>query len=279
MNVAQARPPAVAGQFYPADGDELRRCVERHLASGRRLLAERGDPVGPGMPLRALVVPHAGYIYSGPVAGVAYALLAQHAAGVHRVWVLGPAHYVSVRGGALSSAEFFTTPLGPVPVDGAAADMSRHCPWVVVDDAAHAPEHSLEVQLPFLQQTLPGVDVVPLVVGSCDAERVGRFLAGVMDEPGTLVVVSTDLSHYLDQETARQRDTRTAAHLLRREWRAISDRDACGVWPLRALVAAAQQRRMSVDLLDLRTSGDTRGNRDRVVGYGAFALTGGSRRP
>jgi hypothetical protein len=275
VTLTAVRAPAVAGRFYPADREELRRAVGRYLAEGR----QRVQQVTVGKPLRALVVPHAGYVYSGPVAGAGYAVLEAEPATVRRVWLLGPAHYVPVRGGALSSSKWFGSPLGEVLVDQDGVDLAASCPWVAVDDAAHAPEHSLEVQLPFLQEAVGDCLVTPLLVGPSDAARVGRHLAQVMQTPGTVVIVSTDLSHYLDQATARRRDATTASHVLAGEWRAIDDRAACGVWALRALLAAAGILGLDVTQLDLRTSADTAGPPDRVVGYGAFALTGGRSRP
>jgi MEMO1 family protein len=275
VNVLQARPPAVAGSFYPADPHSLADDVDRYVARAADDLPELG-----GGRLAAIVAPHAGYVYSGPVAGHAYAALARDLARrsdpVRRVWLLGPAHYVPLRGGALSGADRFTTPLGDVIVDHVAEQMAEQCLWVTVDDAAHAPEHSLEVQLPFLQRVLPDVPVVPLLVGHGDAERVGSFLARVMEGPGSLVVVSTDLSHYLDLASARRQDAVTSQHVLAGEWRRVADRDACGASALRALLAAVGRTASHVTQLDLRTSGDTAGLPDRVVGYGAFAVTFGT---
>ena len=272
MTVLQVRPPAVAGRFYPSDPSVLAADVDAYLAQAVRRLPGPG-----GGRLAAVVSPHAGYVYSGPVAGHAYAAVLRDASRrstpLQRIWLLGPAHYVPLRGGALSGADCFSTPLGEVTVDHVAEQMAEQCPWVVVDDAAHAPEHSLEVQLPFLQRTLPGVPIVPLLIGHGDADRVGRFLAEVLVDPRSLVVVSTDLSHYLDLATARERDAVTAHHVAACEWRGVGDRDACGAGALRSLLAAGGRVGATVTELDLRTSGDTAGPPDRVVGYGAFAVT------
>jgi MEMO1 family protein len=275
MTVLQVRPPAVAGRFYPADPKVLARDVDSCVTRAGGQLPDL--PGGPGSRLAAVVAPHAGYVYSGPVVGFAYAALAREVRlrtrPIARVWLLGPAHYVPLRGGALSGADCFSTPLGDVLVDHVGEQMAEECPWVVVDDAAHAPEHSLEVQVPFVQRILPEARIVPLLVGHGDADRVGTFLARVLAEPDEFVVVSTDLSHYLDHEVARRRDAVTARHLVAREWRAIGDRDACGASALRALLAAVQRTGGLVTQLDLRNSGDTCGPLDRVVGYGAFAVT------
>jgi len=259
------RRPAVAGSFYPAAAERLAEAVDGHL--------EAATSEGPQP--RALAVPHAGYVYSGPVAGSGYRLVRGRAPALTRVLLLGPAHYVPVRGLAVSSADAFATPLGLVPMDTSSREwlLEAGGGWVVTDDDAHAPEHSLEVQLPFLQRSLGGdVHVLPVVVGHAPAEVVAGLLAPWWDDPAALVVVSSDLSHYESYEVARRLDERTAAAVVGLDAESISDRDACGAYPLRGLVAFAARRSAAVRLLDLRSSGDTAGPRDRVVGYGAFAF-------
>jgi AmmeMemoRadiSam system protein B len=263
MTASAVRPPAVSGRFYPADPAVLAADVDRFLAEG---LGEAPAP-------HAVVVPHAGYPYSGPVAGSSYRLVAARAGTVERVVLLGPAHFSWVPGLAVSSVAAFDTPLGRVPVDAGAREQALAASAAVaVDDEAHRPEHSLEVQLPFLQRCLDEVPVLPLLVGQPEAATVADVLQLWWDDPGTLVVVSTDLSHYEDYATARRLDTRTAEAVVGVRPEDLGDRDACGAYALRGLLTLAWRRGAGVRLLDLRSSGDTAGPRDRVVGYGAFAV-------
>jgi hypothetical protein len=260
----RVRPPAVAGSFYPADPRELRQAVEVALAGG---------PVPPAARTpKALVVPHAGYRYSGPVAASAYRQLAGAAREIQRVVLLGPSHRVPLRGIAVSGVDAFATPLGTVPIDTAGRDTVLAIPGVSVDDRAHVWEHSLEVQLPFLQVVLSGFRLLPLVVGDAATDEVATVLDAVWGGPETLVVVSTDLSHYHAYADAAALDRATAASVVARRYRAIRDGDACGARPLRGLLHASIARGLPVTLLDLRSSGDTAGDHDRVVGYGAFAV-------
>jgi AmmeMemoRadiSam system protein B len=259
----RVRPAAVAGRFYPGDAATLRTTVDDELARAR--------PWSGPVP-EALIVPHAGYVYSGPVAATGYATLARARDTIRRVVLLGPAHYVGVNGVGVSSADVFATPLGDVAVDRELRSRVLQLPGVGVHDAAHGPEHSLEVHLPFLQRALAEFTVLPLVVGRAPTDVVAGVLDAVWDGPETLVVVSTDLSHYLDHDTASRRDRTTAANVINGALDDIAPEDACGAYPLRGLLVAARERRLAVELLDLRNSGDTAGPRDRVVGYAAFAL-------
>ncbi len=225
--------------------------------------------------MRAVIVPHAGHVYSGPTAGYAYASL--DPARVDRVVLLGPAHYVPVDGIGSSSAGAWRTPLGEVPLDAdALSELAATTDRIAPADRAHEPEHCLEVQLPFLQRVLdPGWTLVPLLVGTDLPEEVGALIARATALPGTLVVLSTDLSHYLEHHSAVEMDARTIAAVLRRDAAGIGPRDACGRYPLRGLLTAAAAQEWEVELLDARTSGDTAGDRSRVVGYAAFVLRGG----
>lgn len=260
----RVRPPAVAGRFYPADATLLAETVDR-LVADVQVLAE--EPVA-----AAYVVPHEGYPYSGPVAASVYARLRGRA--VRRVVLLGPSHYVPLGSIAAPATSSFATPLGEVPVDPAA----RALPGVVVDEVPHAAEHSLEVQLPFLQRVLPGEwTLLPLIVGRVEATAVADLLTELTGgattvDLDTVVLVSTDLSHYLPYDAARWRDRRTASYVLGRDPDAIRRDDACGCYALRGLVEHARVAGRRVRLLDLRNSGDTAGDRSRVVGYGAFAV-------
>ena len=261
----RVRPAAVAGLFYPADPDVLARDVDSYVASA-------ATPGATSRPPKAVIAPHAGYVYSGPIAGSVYARLVPLRAQVERVVLLGPAHRVYVDGLAASTADAFATPLGTVVVDTAQRDRVLALPQVTISDEAHAQEHSLEVHLPFLQRVLGQFTLLPLVVGDAGAEDVAAVLDEVWGGPETLIVVSTDLSHYHDHRTATEIDARTAAAIVARRAADIGPRDACGAHPVRGLLVAAEARALPVELVDLRTSGDTAGDRERVVGYGAFVL-------
>lgn len=260
------RPAAVAGMFYPGTSVEL----------GREVLAmleeTRAAPLVPGLP-KGLIVPHAGYIYSGPVAANAYALLRPAVGIVKRVVLLGPCHRVAVRGLALPAADAFETPLGRVEIDAAAVAALRGLPQVGVNAATHAHEHSLEVQLPFLQQVLRDFTVVPLVVGAATPAEVAEVLDALWGGPETLIVISSDLSHYLDYATARKLDSATCRAIEALDASAIGYDQACGRVPIAGLLTLARRKRLSVTTLDLRSSGDTAGDRRRVVGYGAWMFS------
>lgn len=257
------RPAAQAGRFYPADPGTLRRAVERHLEAS-------GPAVEPAP--KALIAPHAGYIYSGATAGAAYATIAQAHGRIQRVVLIGPAHYVEVTGLAASGARAFATPLGDVPVDHDALKALAAFPQVGVNDRAHEPEHCLEVQLPFLQVALATFAVVPLLAGWVDDALIAKVIETLWGGPETLIVVSSDLSHFHDHAAARELDTRTAAAIVALRGGELRGEDACGFRPIRGLLTAAAARGLRCRQLDLRNSGDTAGPRDRVVGYGAFAF-------
>jgi len=259
------RPTAVAGRFYPAEPDRLEAALDSAFAA-----AVQPEP-GAAVP-KALVAPHAGYVYSGPIAASAYLRVASARATIRRVVLLGPSHRVPFRGVALSSADAWDSPLGPVAVDQAGAAALHDVPWVVTDDRPHAPEHSLEVHVPFLQRVLDDFMLLPLVVGDASEQEVAAVLQAVWGGQETLVVVSTDLSHYQRYEDARRLDARTAAAIVALRPGDVGDRDACGARPLRGLLRSAADRQMAVDAIDVRSSGDTAGDRDQVVGYGAFTV-------
>jgi AmmeMemoRadiSam system protein B len=260
--MASTRQPAVAGTFYPAQPRELRGLVTEYL--------DAADVTG-AVP-KAVIVPHAGYPYSGPVAASAYALLKPACGLVRRVVLLGPAHRVAFSGLALPSHDAFATPLGTVPIDTSARAALEGLPQVRVFDAPHAREHSLEVHLPFLQEVLGEFHVVPLVVGDATAAEVGEVLERLWDGPDTLVVVSSDLSHYHDYRTARRLDAATTHAIEAMRHEDLDPSRACGSVPVSGLLWVARKRGLSVRTLDLRNSGDTAGPRDQVVGYGAYAV-------
>lgn len=260
--MATVRAPAVAGLFYPDDARALREMITGLLAA---------HPTAAPTP-KAIIAPHAGYIYSGSIAASVYAQVANGRDSIRRVVLLGPAHRVPFRGLALSSAAAFATPLGNVPLDTDALPLLEELPQVQVLDAAHAAEHSLEVQLPFLQSVLAEFTLVPLVVGDADAEEIHQVLARLWGGPETLIVVSSDLSHYHDYLTAQEWDRATSRAILDLHADRIDGRRACGYQPVNGLLAAARTRGLHADLVDLRNSGDTAGPRDRVVGYGAYTF-------
>lgn len=263
MNIV--RPAAVAGSFYPADPAMLVREVAALLDGARR----HGVP----QPLpKALIVPHAGYVYSGPVAAHAYALLERGHALYRRVVLLGPVHRVPVRGLALPGATAFATPLGAVALDGGLAESIAGLPQVVVFPEAHAWEHSLEVQLPFLQSVLDDFTLLPLAVGDATPEEVAEVLEAVWGGEETLIVISSDLSHFHPYPVAQRIDSATAQAIL--DLRSpVSHEEACGGTPVNGLLLAARRHGLQPRLLDLRNSGDTAGDRSRVVGYAAFSFS------
>jgi AmmeMemoRadiSam system protein B len=259
------RPPAVAGLFYPAERDLLAASIEGFMA--------HVAPVHAAV-AHAVIAPHAGYVYSGPIAAHAYAALAPRRNAVRRVVVAGPAHRVYVSGIAVPSAQAFVTPMGSVPLDREAIARLRDLPGVEVNDRAHAQEHCIEVQLPFLQALLGEFELVPLVVGDASPAQMAQALEAVWEDAHTLVVVSSDLSHYLPWAHARARDAATADTILRLE-ATLDPEDACGAAPINGLLRVARSRGLRPRLLDVRNSGDTAGDRDRVVGYGAFEFVSG----
>ena len=265
----RVRPAAVAGTFYPDEPAILARVVDDLLTeAARQVRTVSADTTPP----KALIAPHAGYVYSGPVAASAYQRLVPVADRIERVVLLGPAHRSPMRTMALSSADAWATPLGEVPIDAAGRARLTEA-GVPVDDRAHAQEHSLEVHVPFLQRALTGpFTLLPIVVGWATPDAVADVLDRVWGGPETLVVVSTDLSHYHPYDEAAALDHRTAAAIVARSVEVVPD-EACGAHPVTGLLAAAQRHDLRVELLDLRSSGDTAGPRDQVVGYGAFVLT------
>jgi AmmeMemoRadiSam system protein B len=251
----ETRPPAVAGTFYPRDPEKLAAAVDRLLAEA---------PTAAGACPKALIVPHAGYIYSGPIAASAFARVAPHAARIERVVLIGPTHRVFVPQLVAPGAARLATPLGELEVDrDGVADIPAH-------PAAHAREHSLEVELPFVQRLFPRAKIVPLVGSRAAPAEVGTLVERLYGGPETLIVISSDLSHYEPYAQARAHDERTAARICALD-ESIAGEDACGAIGIDGLLHVARRKRLRVELVDLRSSGDTAGPRDEVVGYGAFA--------
>ena len=271
------RSAAVAGMFYPGDASVLRAELDGYLnispaapswASFART-AKAGDSHRGS--LKALIVPHAGYVYSGATAGRAFAELAAIAARIRRVVLLGPTHRVAVQGIAVPTMEAFATPLGNIPLDRQTIAALTDLPQIVVSDAAHAQEHSLEVQLPFLQTVLGEFSLVPLAIGNASVDDVAAVLKHVWGGDETLIVVSSDLSHYHAYREAQHLDADTAEHILKFELLTSFDQ-ACGALPINGLLHVGSRRGMTIDRLAQCNSGDTAGDRERVVGYAAFAL-------
>ena len=258
----QIRQPAMAGSFYPADPGRLRAMILSFLDG----VEARGEAP------KAIIAPHAGYLFSGPVAASAYARLGLARASIRRVVLLGPSHRVGFRGLAASGAEGFATPLGTVPVDREALASLADLPQVRTFDRAHEQEHSLEVQLPFLQVVLGAFALVPLVVGDTSPAEVAQVLDRLWGGAETALVVSSDLSHYFDHGTAQRLDRATSAAIGALRPEDLGPEAACGRLPVQGLLEAARKRGLGAEVLDVRNSGDTTGGRDRVVGYGAYAL-------
>jgi AmmeMemoRadiSam system protein B len=257
------RAASAAGLYYPREAEGLRSALQSLLGTPAH------EPVRPP---KALVVPHAGYAYSGAVAASAYrTLAAAHAATIRHVVLLGPSHRVKMRGLAMPSCDYFETPVGRVRINAEARQRLRELGLAGIADAPHALEHSLEVQVPFLQALLGEFDLLPVAVGIAPPEQVGRALEAVWGGSETLVVVSSDLSHHHTHVEAQALDRQTAQRILERR-SDLSEAQACGADSLNGLLDVARRRGLEVTLLDRRTSGDTAGEDQRVVGYGSFAL-------
>lgn len=271
--MALVRAAAVAGAFYPDNPDILRRDIERFLNEAKTKHAPQADDTPP----KALIAPHAGYIYSGAVAASAYIKLLPIKDKIKRVVLLGPCHRVPVGGLALCSADFYETPLGRVPLDKDLSDKVSKLPQVFTFDDTHLQEHSLEVHLPFLQSILPDFTLLPLVVGQVSAKEVAEVLETVWGEDETLIVISTDLSHFLDYDACQKLDRKTVKAIENFDINRINNNQACGRVPVKGLLELAKQQGMEITTLDVCNSGDTAGSKDRVVGYGSWMLSGGKK--
>jgi AmmeMemoRadiSam system protein B/AmmeMemoRadiSam system protein A len=294
--VAVIRKPAVSGSFYPTQRDVLERQLALFLSEAANAPQTSDAPLGYGgqpagnvphtadaqfaadahvagnaLP-KAIIGPHAGYVYSGPVAARAYTRLAAARGRISRVVLIGPSHYLAFRGLAVDASDAWETPCGTVTLDTEAIAGLRRLPMVGQLDAAHQREHALEVHVPFLQHVLGDFRLVPIVAGDASPDTVAALFDAVWGGPETLIVVSTDLSHYLDYAACQSLDTRTAQAIERFDDTVIGSTEACGQVPTRGLLRVARRRGMAIERLDLRNSGDTAGPRDRVVGYGAWAL-------
>lgn len=256
------RSPAVAGMFYPADASTLVHDIQHYLNAADE------QPIVP----KAIVVPHAGYIYSGPVAASAYKLLLPLRDQINTVVLLGPSHRVAFSGLAAPESDVFNTPLGDIKINQQAIASISDLPQVLLSDRAHRDEHSLEVQLPFLQQVLDDFTLVPLVVGDAERHDVAEVINRLWGDEHTLIVISTDLSHYHEYNEARRMDRLTSDAIEHLKPDIIGYEDACGRNGLKGMMTVAEQKHMQAITLDLRNSGDTAGSKDQVVGYGAYVF-------
>jgi Predicted dioxygenase len=263
VDLKLSRAPVFAGTFYPRQGNRLRAMVSD-------LLGEANDPLEK-VP-KAMIAPHAGYTYSGPIAGSSFIPLTKDNKALRRIILVGPSHRVAFEGIALSEAAEFVTPMGNVPVDQAALAELSSLSCVNFFEAAHAQEHSLEVELPFLQHLLADFQLVPLVVGDASDKQIEAVLDRLWGGPETLIVVSSDLSHYHNYSVAKRIDNNTAQAIEELRPEQIQSEHACGYLPIRGLLRSARHHGLKPRTIDLRNSGDTSGAWDRVVGYGAFAF-------
>lgn len=259
----QVRQPAVAGMFYPADKQSLKSDIQHYLQqanSKQNIIA------------KAIIVPHAGYMYSGPIAASAYKQILPFKDKITRVVLLGPSHRVAFHGLAAPQSDFFNTPLGNIPIDHKGIGLLAGLPQVITSDQAHLDEHSLEVQLPFLQEVLNEFSLIPLVVGDAERHEVAEVINKLWSDEHTLIVISTDLSHFHNYNEAKQLDSATSDAIVNLKSDLIDYEDACGRNGLKGMLTVAEEKNLSVKLLDLRNSGDTAGDKGRVVGYGAYVI-------
>lgn len=273
LSQKRIRLPAVASLFYPGDFEELRSDVRSYLNEGmykKNIFVQKYIDFSN---VKALIVPHAGYIYSGQIAACAYRLLLQNRKKFKRILILGPAHRVWINGAALPSSEIFETPLGKIKLDKKIMKkIVKNFPWISVNEEAHSEEHCIEVQLPFLQETLDDFVLIPLVVGETKTEQIAELIYQFTEDEETLIVISTDLSHFHDYDTAKRNDLRTANAIESLELDKIYSEDACGANTLRGFLSVAKKKDWEVLRLGMCNSGDTSEYRDRVVGYGAWAF-------
>jgi len=260
---SRTRPAAVAGMFYAADPQQLSSDVHHYLSQVR---AETN------LIPKAIIAPHAGHMYSGPVAASAYKLLEPFANKFKQVILLGPSHRVAFSGIATPDTDYFETPLGRIKINTLFCEKAEQLGFVQKNKLAHKDEHSLEVHLPFLQTLLSDFELTPFVVGDCNRDNVAKLLELFWGNNDTLFVISTDLSHFHNYEHATQQDLLTSNAIEALQPENIHYEDACGRNPLNGLLTQANQHRLNIKLLDLRNSGDTAGDKNRVVGYGAYVV-------
>ncbi len=264
--IEQIRPTAVAGLFYPNSADELSDTINAYLANTAQTMTSPKT-------IKAIVAPHAGYVYSGPIAASAYTLLRKTNSQFNKVILLGPAHRVKLTGIAIPTVQQFDSPLGPINIDQELLMQINQFDFVHESDLAHKEEHCLEVQLPFLQTVLQDFKIVPLLIGDISAEQVSLVLESIWDVDNLLIVVSTDLSHYYDYITAQKLDQKTSQFIEELNSNKIEYDHACGKTALQALLLSAKKHKLCAKTIDLRNSGDTAGEKNKVVGYGAYVIS------
>ena len=268
------RPAALASMFYPGNSEELRDIVQTYLKGDINEQKKNINQKFDILDIRVLIVPHAGYIYSGAIAASAYRLLQQNGNCFKRVFLLGPAHRFYVKGAAFPNADIFETPLGKINLEIEIIEkMLQDFSYISVSEKVHAEEHCLEVQLPFLQETLHEFKLIPLIVGETKTENISEIIQQFGEDQETLIVISTDLSHFYDYQTAKLKDSCTAKAIKMLSPEKISTEDACGAYPLRGALAVAKQNKWNVHQLGICNSGDTAGDFRRVVGYGAWVIS------
>ncbi|MCH2206337.1 MAG: AmmeMemoRadiSam system protein B [Lentisphaerales bacterium] len=256
------RRAAVAGTFYYNSPTRL-------LTYVNELLDHATDQPDVG---KAIIAPHAGHIYSGPIAASAYRSLRKRQKQIKKVVLIGPSHYVGFMGLATSTADHYETPLGLIPLDTELANQALEIKEVVTMDHAHLQEHSLEVHLPFLQATLNDFTLLPIVIGETSNETIAAVLSKVWGGDETLIICSTDLSHYMDYNGAQTKDQKTVQSILNGNLENLTHNNACGLTPIKGLIKTIKQKKLTTKLLDLRNSGDTAGDKERVVGYASFLI-------
>ena len=257
------RPPAVAGSFYPGNQSDLASTIDELVAHSESQFSQ---------PAKAFIVPHAGYQYSGSTAAEVYSLIEKQKKKVNRVVLLGPCHRVWTQGIAIPSCDSFSTPLGEIPLDKKTLAELSHLPQVDVYDAPHEQEHSLEVQLPFLQRVLDDFSLIPLAVGDATPSEVAKVLTDLWELPNTIFLISSDLSHFLTYEVAQNVDQHTTQRILAKDYMSLDHKMACGCTPIQGLLQVAKEKSLNITLLKQCNSGDTAGDKSRVVGYAAYAV-------
>ncbi len=255
------RQPSVANQFYPANVLELEAQIDQYLSVD----ATTAIP-------KAIIVPHAGYIYSGGIAGQVFSNIIKVADQIKRVVLFGPAHRWGFRGVASSDVDYFLTPLGSIPVDKALQQFAVEEAGVLLEERAFDGEHCLEVQLPFLQKTLNDFKILPLIIGDCESDKVVSLMEALWGEEDTLIVISSDLSHFLDYDHCVAKDRRTADAINEKKYQTLDYHDACGRTGVKAVLKIAQEKQLTVEEVAICNSGDTAGNKERVVGYGGWLI-------
>ena len=258
------RQASVAGSFYPKDPIQLKKTLTSLLNANEDLNIDFPTPV------KAIIAPHAGYIYSGPVAAKAYSLVSTYIKRKNKITIIGPSHFVPFNGIALSSAEFFETPLGKIKVDHHAYKLINRIPEVIYLDKAHDREHSIEVHLPFIQYLKKDVRIIPLAVGQTSYQKVAKVLEKLCEEEDNLIIISSDLSHYHTYKYAQKYDLQTALNIENHKCSQLGPDEACGYLPIAGLLKMAKDHKYKIKRIDLCNSGDTSGSKDSVVGYGTW---------